>query len=312
VSALSFDAPETAEEVAPPVPIVIKKITVVHPHGHHGGAWKVAYADFVTAMMAFFLLLWIVGATNEDQRKGIADYFTPTVIQQQGSGGSNGVLAGRSIQSPDGVQPNPAQSKKGVVDPVVTTGSFGRKEGPGATGKSTREGLGPAKSAREMAMETDEANFQAIARALAARLETDAGLGGVKQQVRFVKTRDGLRIDIVDRAKLSMFRLGTDELVPEADRLVRAVAESLEAVPNRLAIRGHTDALGYASAGGMNNWILSTQRAEATRRTLAAAGIDARRFARIEGVADGEPFNPADPLDPRNRRISVTVLWQGP
>ena len=284
-------------EVPPPVPIVVIKKVIAAPHAaHHGGAWKVAYADFVTAMMAFFLLLWIVGATNEDQRKGIADYFTPTLIQQQNSGGSNGVLGGRSIQQPDGNAPNPAQSKRAAVDPVVTTGSFGSKEGPGSAGKGTRD--------------ADEAAFRKAERQLRAVLTRDPALAGLKDQVRFVHTHDGLRVELLDKAAFSMFGLGTDRLDPKAARLVRAVAKSLTALPNRLAVRGNTDSRLYAGNRRMNNWLLSVQRAEATRAAMAEAGVDPARFARIEGVAAGEPFNPKNPLDPSNRRISVTLLWQ--
>ncbi len=309
---------KAAREVPPPIPIiVIKKITMMHPHAHHGGAWKVAYADFVTAMMAFFLLLWIVGATSEDQRKGIADYFTPTLIQQQNSGGSNGIMGGRSIQAPDGNAPNPAQSKKAANDPVVTTGSFGRKEGPGATGPSTREGLGPAQRVAEAELDRkraadalDEASFRAIQSQLQGTLTRDPALAGLKDQVRFVRTHDGLRIELIDRARFSMFGVGTDHLNPKAERLLRTVARGIAGLPNRLAVRGHTDARLFAGLRRMNNWLLSAQRAEATRAALAAAGIDSARFARIEGVAAGEPFNASNPLDPSNRRISVTLLWQ--
>ncbi|MCA3255651.1 MAG: OmpA family protein [Alphaproteobacteria bacterium] len=302
-----FDEIAPAREAA--APVIIKKVTVVAAHGgHHGGAWKVAYADFVTAMMAFFLLLWIIGATNEDQRKGIADYFTPTIIQQQASGGSNGVLSGRSIQSPDGVQPSPAQSKKTAADPVATTGSFGRKEGPGAEGKSTRDGLGPAASARQLALRLDDRNFREIERALGRRIAADDQLKGLIDQVRFVKTKEGLRIELLDRAGFSMFGVGTARMEPQAARLVAAVARGIEGLPNRISIRGHTDALAFAGPG--SNWTLSGARAEATRQKLEAAGVSPGRIARIEGVADREPTIAADPYDPRNRRISVTLLYR--
>jgi chemotaxis protein MotB len=305
----AFEEAPPPRDAAPP-PVIVKKVTVVAAHAaHHGGAWKVAYADFVTAMMAFFLLLWIIGATNEDQRKGIADYFTPTLIQQQASGGSNGVLAGRSIQSPDGVQPNPAQSKRTAADPVATTGSFGRKEGPGATGRSTREGLGPAMSSREIALRLDDANFREIERALGRRIAADDQLKGLLDQVRIIRTDEGLRIELLDRAGFSMFGLGTARAEPKAARLIAAVAQGMGGLPNRVVIRGHTDALAFAGPG--SNWTLSGERAEATRRMLVAGGVDAARIARIEGVADREPAIPADPYDPRNRRISVTLLNRG-
>ena len=293
----SFEELRPEREVAPPAPVIIKRITIAASHAHHGGAWKVAYADFVTAMMAFFLLLWIVGATNEDQRKGIADYFTPTVIQQSQSGGSNGVLAGRSIQSPDGIQPNPAHSKRAAVDPVATSGSYGRNDGPGSEGKGTRQ--------------QDDAAFRVIEQALAKRIGGDPALKGLAGQVRLVRTGDGLRIEMIDKAGFSMFGLADDRLQGPAARLLALVARSIQGLPNRITIRGHTDARAY-DRDGRSNWLLSGERAEATRRALASGGIDPSRFARIEGVADREPYYPADPLDARNRRISVTLLYRNP
>lgn len=277
--------------------IIIKKVKG-HGHGHHGGAWKIAYADFVTAMMAFFMLLWILGATNEQQRKGIADYFTPTVIQMQASGGSNGLFGGQSVQAPDGTSLRPETPGR---RPVTAAGSDTQPtrpapdQGPNATGKAG-----------------DDARFAAVARKLQARLEADPTLKGLKGQVKFVKTRDGLRIDLVERADFSMFGLGTSAPTAAAGALVQTVANAIADTPNHLAVRGHTDALGFKGAGGASNWSLSTTRADATRRLLMGAGIPGSRFRRIEGVADTDPFVKDDPADPRNRRISITLLYQDP
>ena len=267
---------------------------------HHGGAWKIAYADFVTAMMAFFLLLWIIGATNEDQRKGIADYFTPTVIQMKNSGGSNGVMGGRSLMTQDGVAPHPATTGR---RPTPTSGGGG---GGPLDVEVTSHDKATAPGAQRKA---DEEKFNKVERIVNARLAGDPTLKGLKGQIRFVKTRDGLRIDMVERADFSMFASGTSVYTGEAAALVRTVARALTGVPNGLTVRGHTDGVGY-SAGDSNNWTLSTARADATRRTLSGAGIDSKRFRRIEGVADTDPFNPADRMDPRNRRISVTLLYR--
>ena len=267
---------------------------------HHGGAWKIAYADFVTAMMAFFLLLWIIGATNEDQRKGIADYFTPTVIQMKNSGGSNGVIGGRSLMVEDGVAPHPATRGH---RPTPTSGG-------GGGGPLDTETTSPDKATAPGAQrKADEEKFNKVERIINARLAGDPTLKGLKGQIRFVRTRDGLRIDLVERADFSMFASGTSVYTGEAAALVRTVAKALTGVPNGLTVSGHTDGVGY-SAGGSNNWTLSTARADATRRTLSASGIDSKRFRRIDGVADTDPFNPADRLDPRNRRISVTLLYR--
>ncbi len=279
--------------------IIIKRVKGKHGAGHHGGAWKIAYADFVTAMMAFFLLMWIIGATNEKQRKGIADYFTPTVIQMKNSGGSNGVMGGQSLQESEGTAPHTAAGPGLHAVPMVQPGQV-----PAI--KSTGSENGPAPGARRAA---DEEKFKKVERIVAARLAGDPTMKGLKSQIHFVRTRDGLRIDIVERADFSMFGSGNSVFSPEALKLVRTVAGAIQGVPNKLTVRGHTDSSAY-NAGAANNWTLSTLRADATRRALADAGIDDKRFRRIEGVADTDPYTPTDPADPRNRRISVTLMYR--
>jgi chemotaxis protein MotB len=274
-------------------PIIVKKITVEAHGGHHGGAWKVAYADFVTAMMAFFLLLWILGATSEKQRKGIADYFSPTLVEmRQKSAGSNGPFGGDSIISKDNY-PHKAQQTgtKGITIPKDMTG--GAKEGAAAL--RTR----------------DRARFQALKAKLEARIKTDPSLSKLQRNVRFTETHEGLRIDLVDEADFSMFALGTNGLLPDARKLMGEVARVIDGVPNNVIVRGHTDALPYAAGRTTNNWMLSTARAEATRHALQEQGLPGERFARIEGVADREPYIPGDIYDPRNRRMSITLAWSG-
>ena len=155
----------------------------------------------------------------------------------------------------------------------------------------------------------DEEHFAKVVRIVHARLAGDPTLQGLKGQIRFVRTRDGLRIDIVERADFPMFASGTSVFTPNAMTLVRIVVRALDDAPNTLTVRGHTDAVAY-DRGGANNWTLSTARADATRRALAAAGIGDGRFRRIEGVAATDPFNPDNREDPRNRRISVTLLYR--
>ena len=280
--------------------IVYKKAKHKAHAAHHGGAWKIAYADFVTAMMAFFMLLWIIGATNEDQRRGIADYFTPTVIQMKNSGGSNGIMGGRSLQSDEGVAPHATLT--GPRPAASTGGGGGGPMNAQTASQDSKTNPGNRRSA-------DEARFKMVERIIAARLAGDPTLKGLKGQIRFVRVHDGMRIDLVERADFSMFGLGNSVFSPEANALVRTVANALAGTPNRLTVRGHTDSIAYAS-GGANNWTLSTARADSTRRTLVASGVDEKRFRRIEGVADTDPFNPDDRKDPRNRRISITLLYK--
>ena len=302
--------------------VIIKKVKS-HAHAHHGGAWKIAYADFVTAMMAFFMLLWILGATNEQQRKGIADYFTPTVIQMQNSGGSNGLFGGRSVTAPDGSSIRPETTGKRPVTaagsdsvaakPGVGEGSNAASgqqgQAQGSSGKTAKPGDDDARAA---ARARDDAALDKAAQRIMAKLEADPTLKGLKGQVRFVKTRDGLRIDMVERADFSMFSLGTSAPTSAAGELVQTVAHAIEDMSNALTVRGHTDALGFSRRDGASNWSLSTARADATRRLLMGAGIPGSRFRRIEGVADTDPYVKDKPADPRNRRISVTLLYQDP
>jgi chemotaxis protein MotB len=267
-----------------PPPIIVKKITVV-AGGHHGGAWKVAYADFVTAMMAFFLLLWLLGATTEKQRKGIADYFTPTLVKlRQQSAGSNGMLGGSSITDTDNYPNRAGQTgTKSMTIPRDTTG--GAKEG--------------AERAKRM---------QSMQQRLAAKLATNPRLARLAKKVRMIDTAEGIRIDLVDDADFSMFQLGTTVLTPEAAELLMAIGAMVAPEPGALSLRGHTDALPYNGGIGVNNWSLSAGRAEATRQALLRVGVGEGRFRRIEGVADREPLVRDNPNDPRNRRMSILLM----
>ena len=275
-------APKKGKPEGPP--IIVKKITVVAA-GHHGGAWKVAYADFVTAMMAFFLLLWLLGATTEKQRKGLADYFTPTLVKlKEGSAGSNGMLGGSSITDVDNYPNRAGQTgTKSMTIPRDTTG--GPKEG--------------AERVKKM---------QQMQQRLAARLAQSERLARLAKQVRMVDTTQGIRIDLVDDADFSMFQLGTTVLTGEAAQLLDAIGAMIGPELGAISIRGHTDALPWRGGMGANNWSLSAGRAEATRQALLRDGIPEARFRRIEGVADREPLIRDKPEDPRNRRISILLM----
>ncbi|EZP73291.1 Flagellar motor protein MotB [Sphingomonas paucimobilis] len=273
-----------------PRPIIVKKIIVDGHGGHHGGAWKVAYADFVTAMMAFFLLMWLLGATTEKQRKGLADYFTPTLVElKMASAGSSGLFGGDSMVSKENYPTTGGQGNLAITIPRDATGT--KDQG----GKATRA--------------ADRAKFEAVKKELEARMARKKGLDKLRRNVRFTETREGLRIDLIDEANFAMFAMGTDRLLPQARDLVSEVAGVVRGMPNPLIVRGHTDGLPYSAGQSMNNWMLSSARAEATRKTLAASGIGNDRFARIEGVADREPFAKGNVYDPRNRRMSIILGW---
>jgi chemotaxis protein MotB len=280
-------------EPPPPPVIVVKKVVEAHHEAHHGGAWKIAYADFVTAMMAFFLLMWLVGATDEQQRKGLADYFTPTLIEyKQNSAGSDGILQGDSIVSAENYPNRAGQTgMRTIVLPRDATGGVNEASGP-------------------QWQETQR--FAQLKEELIRRIERNPDIRDLQNHISFTQTDEGLRIDLVDQADYSMFEVGTDRLTAKAQQLVREVAQVIQGVPNRVVIRGHTDSRPFASGQTMNNWLLSTARAETTRTVLERTGVMLPRFSRIEGVADREPFVPGDRLDPRNRRISITLVGSSP
>ncbi|QZH76285.1 MAG: OmpA family protein [Erythrobacter sp.] len=288
------DAPPVAQATVlhavpdvPLAPIIVKKVIVQGGGGHHGGAWKVAYADFVTAMMAFFLLLWLLGATTEDQRKGLADYFTPTLVKmRENSAGADGLLGGSSLTDVDNY-PH-AAGQTGTEAITIPRGAEG----------------GPVEGGAENA----ERRRQEIEARIAERMAAEERLRSLTRQVRVVRTPEGIRIDLVDDADFSMFHLSSTVLVPEARELLGVIADAVAPEGRQLTIRGHTDALPWRAGVAANNWSLSTGRAEATRQEMLRRGIAETRFDRIEGVADRELLVRDNPGDPRNRRISILLL----
>ncbi|MFT3976264.1 MAG: flagellar motor protein MotB [Sphingomonas bacterium] len=285
-----------------PPKVIYKKIYIEGDGGHHGGAWKVAYADFVTAMMAFFLLLWLLGATTEKQRKGIADYFAPTVLNTKSMGvGGSGVLGGKSILSKEQSGPDIGNSRLPSVMSKVESVAGGPQMGAGKKGS--------LRSPEAMAAE-DRRNFADLRRQVMRRIEMRPELAKLSRHIRFVMTQDGMRVDLIDDANYSMFALGTTVLEPAASELIGMVGDSIAKTGNPIMIRGHTDSVPYGDPRAMNNWTLATGRAEATRRRLAQAGIPETRFNRIEGVADREPMIADNPADPRNRRVAITLLYR--
>lgn len=285
-----------------PPKVIVKKVMVEAHGGHHGGAWKVAYADFVTAMMAFFLLLWLLGATTEKQRKALADYFTPTLIEyRENSAGSDGLLGGSSLIDKDNYPHKAAQlGTRAMSVPIGAEG--GDNAGTGEKGA--------IKSARQVVEAEDRRNFEKLKAEVTAQMQVNRAFTRLRKNIRFVPTREGLRIDLIDDADFSMFALGTTALEPAAAALIGTIAKSVAPMGNQLSVRGHTDNVPYGDPRTMNNWMLSSGRAEATRRKLNADGVADRRFDRIEGVADREPFIAANPADPRNRRVSITLLYR--
>jgi chemotaxis protein MotB len=275
-------------------PIIVRKRAHGH-EAHHGGAWKVAYADFVTAMMAFFLLMWLVGATTEDQRKGIADYFAARIPISPESAGGDGVLEG-------GFMPRAPERSFRLGDrdrdDVSLAAGAPRSDSPdAATSRDSR---------RDDLIERQR--FQTIQSEILRRLEASEALRHFAGNLLFEITPEGLRIQIFDRAGADMFPLGSARPRPHTVAVLNVIAAIIGAVRNGIVVTGHTDARPFVGGGPYGNWDLSSDRANAARRVLAAAGVAAERFRRIEGRAALEPLIEDDATDPRNRRIAITLL----
>ena len=307
------DAPAAEAGLAPV--IVIKKVIDDGHGGAHGGAWKIALADMMTAMMAFFLLMWLLGASNADQRKSIADYFKPSSHSLMPFGqlaGSNGVLGGRSIIDPDAFPY--AARQTGLLERLTPRSEGGPNPDTDPGPENENEAPDPDKltpeQKKKIAAEADEANFQKLEKEIKQKLGENKRLENLKDQVAISRDKQGLRIEIIDKADFAMFPSGTNSMQGRAQALIGEVAASLASMPNKIAIRGHTDSVPFQNPDGRNNWSLSAERAEATRQILEKKGIPESRFTRIEGVADTDPANAKDPRDPRNRRMSITVLNQ--
>ena len=312
------DAEEGAPADGAPAPVIIIKKVIDDGHGGaHGGAWKIALADMMTAMMAFFLLMWLLGASNDDQRKSIADYFKPasqSLIPFGQLAGSNGMFGGRSIIDPDGF---PFAAKQTALLERLTPRSEG---GPNPSTDPGQENENPysdpdkltQEQKKEIAAAKEKADFDKLEKEIEQKLSENKKLSDMKDQVSITRDKQGLRIEIIDKADFAMFPSGGIGMQGKASALMKEIAASLAQMPNKIAIRGHTDSVPFQNKDGnemRNNWSLSAERAEVTRQMLEKSGIPESRFARIEGVADTDPFNPKDKRDPRNRRMSITVLY---
>ena len=310
-----------------PVIIIRRKKKGGHGGGHHGGAWKVAYADFVTAMMSFFLLLWLLNVTTDIERKGIADYFAPASISKSESG-AGGVFGGQTI-TVNGAQmsygtPPTAQD---VTVPSVGMGNEGdedtrgqnKSEADTATGtadpnpgsnKKNLTNLSPEDQAMVSAMKKEEEVFKAAEDALRTAILSNPELQPFANQIIVDRTQEGLRIQIIDRDKFSMFPSGGATPYERARDLLILIGKVIARLPNNISVSGHTDGSQFATGSHRDNWTLSTERANISREYLVQAGVEDKRIARVVGMADREPFVPNDAKDPRNRRISIVLLRQ--
>jgi chemotaxis protein MotB len=286
--------------------IVIKKVKKGGGHGHHGGAWKVAYADFVTAMMAFFLLMWLINTTSPEQKRGIADYFAPASVSESTSG-SGGILAGTSLGD-QGVKSDGAQSVIQQLAPEAP-------QDPEEAGKSSKTGEagGPATAAdaaAQAAAKKEADDFSSAAQSLRQAMQDLPELAELSKQVLVDETPEGLRIQLIDQEGRSMFENGSSRPNDRARLLLRAVAKVINQLHNRITISGHTSAT--VGRGGGDDWSLSAARANASRAVLQDAGIDPDRVYQVAGKANSDPLFPDDPTLPGNRRIAIVLLREKP
>ncbi len=268
-------------------PIIVKRIKKT-AGGHHGGAWKIAYADFVTAMMAFFLLMWLLGSTTKGDLNGISDYFkTPLKVAMSGgsgSGDSSSVIqaGGRDLTRRDG------QIKKGEIPATKKTYDL--------------------KAAKEALEREEGLRLKQLKARIEATIEANPLLKKYKNQLLLDLTSEGLRIQIVDEQNRPMFALAKAELQPYTRDILHVIGIVLNEVPNRIGLSGHTDSTPYLSDVGYSNWELSTERANASRRELIIGGMAENKILRVVGLASAANLDRKDPFNPINRRISIIVM----
>lgn len=287
-------------------PIIVKKIK--KGGGHHGGAWKVAYADFVTAMMAFFLLLWLLNVSTDEQKNAISNYFDPThpSVSRRESG-AGGVLGGLSV-APEGAMVTNVQHLTNPTptgDAGTSTDSKKQTIKKGYKGEEVNQALEDAKNVlRAQEEERMKKAMEAIEQAIAE----DKELNALKDQLIVDMTPEGLRIQVIDKDGKPMFASGSARMFDKTQKLLKKVGEIIQKMPNELSIRGHTDSVPYAAGANYTNWELSADRANSSRRVLLDAGLPAERINNVVGKADTEHLLQDDPTNASNRRISITLL----
>ncbi|MBB4132826.1 flagellar motor protein MotB [Xanthomonas sp. 3075] len=272
--------------------VVIRRIKKVQGGGHHGGAWKVAFADFVTAMMAFFLVLWLMAATTKEQRAAISEYFR-----------NPSPLSGKSTA------PSP-----GMNGPGGASTSMIKLGGTADLAKGQKDEMGRkrdnAADSSEDSRAKDKKRLETLMQDLKEAIDKSQALEPFKDQLLLDLTPDGLRIQIVDKQNRPMFDIGRDQLKPYTVAILHELSSFINQVPNHISITGHTDITAYSSDAGYTNWELSADRANAARRALVAGGMADAKVTRVVGLSSSVLFDKTDPQNPINRRISIVVMTQ--
>ena len=271
-------------------PIIVKKIKKT-AGGHHGGAWKIAYADFVTAMMAFFLLMWLLGSTSKEQKEGISEYFqTPLMVALTG---------GTAVGASDTLIKN-----GGGKDFTKKSGQVKKIDGP--DGKKTKIDAEEAKKALE---KEEKVKLEELKKKIETAINDSPNLSKFKNQLLLDVTSEGLRVQIVDEQNRAMFNSSKADMQPYAKQILQELAKTLNDVPNKISLSGHTDATPYPDGEKFySNWELSADRANASRRELIAGGMDESKIVRVVGLSSASLFNKENPFDATNRRISMIIM----
>lgn len=275
-------------------PIIVKRVKKT-AGGHHGGAWKIAFADFATAMMAFFLVMWLMSSATPEQKKAISGYFQDPI----------GFTESASPHVIDlGGTPTPAPDR--TLNPELKDAPDAQEAAIDAEAEEQQEVS--ASQAEELAEQVERERLEMLLQELQTKVDENPQLQKFKDQILFEITQDGLRIQIMDAENRPMFDLGSARLQPYFEDILLILAETIKAVPNKISVSGHTDAKPFAADGEFGNWELSANRANAARRALVAGGYPDERVARVVGYASSALFDRQDPLNPVNRRIDITVL----
>jgi chemotaxis protein MotB len=268
-------------------PIIVKKVRK-GGHGHHGGAWKIAYADFVTAMMAFFLLMWLLGSTTKEEKQAISDYFqNPSPIAGPGGASTSMIKigGGKDVTYSEGDTKRGSNQDDKVGKKQETTPEVGQ------------------------ITQMDKQRLIQLKKELEEAIEASEALKPFKEQLLLELTKEGLRIQIVDKENRPMFASGSATLQPYAAQILREIGQVINQVPNRISLSGHTDATPYSGASqSYSNWELSADRANASRRALTNGGMSDEKMARVVGLSSAVLFDKTNPYNPINRRISIIVL----
>jgi len=281
---------------------IIKKVVKVEGGGHHGGAWKVAYADFTTAMMAFFMLLWLLNVAPPETLAGLADYFSPTTSTVPGSTGQ--ARSSPSTSEAKGLNPSPIVAISRPGPPPQGPDADGDKD----SAASDKTGIGNSIDFTEI----EDQSFEQMQEQLRLAIQQSPTLSELSENLIMEITEDGMKIQLIDKDQRAMFRKGSDELYNYAREMITEIGRSVQTLPNRVTIQGHTDGGSFTGPDGSTNWELSADRANSARRVLGTSGVSEDRIFEVIGKAGTEPLYPDQPTKTENRRITILVLREAP